>query len=105
MEKLNIYHDNIKLTIEENLTKFLDIEIERNNSAIITKVHTRSKKFPVHWGSKIPLIYKSNAITGELHRANKTASNFSKEMKRIKLKYLQAGFTIHIINDVFDRFN
>ena len=26
-------------------------------------------------------------------------------MRRIKLKYLQAGFPIHVINDVFHRFN
>ena len=45
-EKLNTYHDNIKFTIEENPTKFLDTEIVRHNSAIITKVHTRSKNFP-----------------------------------------------------------
>ena len=47
-EKLNMYHKNIKLTIEENPTKFLDTAIVRHNSAIITKVYTRSKKFPVH---------------------------------------------------------
>ena len=73
---------NIKLTIEENLTKFLDTEIVRHNSAIITKVYTRSKKFPVHCSSKIPLRYKRNAITGELHTANKTVSNFSNEKNK-----------------------
>ena len=77
----------------------------RHNSAIITKVYTRSKKFPVHWSSKIPLRYKRNAITGEVHRANKITSNFSNKMKRIKIKHLQAGFPIHVINDVFHRFN
>ena len=66
-EKLNTYHDNNKLTIEENPTKFLDAEIVRHNSAIITKVYTRSNKFPIHWSSKIPLRYKRNAVTGELH--------------------------------------
>ena len=104
-EKLNTYHDNIKLTIEENPTKFLDTEIVRHNSAIITKVYTRSNKFPVRWSSKIPLRYKRNAIAGELHKANKIASNFSNETKRIKIKYLQAGFPIHVIKDVFHRFN
>ena len=49
--------------------------------------------------------YKRKAITGELHGANKIASNFSNELKRIKIKYLQAGFPIHIIKDVFRRFN
>ena len=104
-EKLNTYHDNIKFTIEENPAKFLDTEIVRHNSAIITKVYTRSKKFPIHWSSKIPLRYKRNAITAELHRANKIASNLRDELKRIKIKYLQAGFPIHIINNVFRRFN
>ena len=104
-EKLNTYHDNIKLTIEENPKKFLDTEIVRHNSAIITKVHTRSKTFPAHWSSKIPLRYKRNAITGEMLRTNKIASNFSNELKRIKIKYLQAAFPIHTINDVFCRFN
>ena len=104
-EKLNTYHDNIKFTIEENPTKFLDTEIVRHNSAIITKVYTRSKKFPIHWSSKIPLRYRRNAITAELHRANKITSNLREELKRIKIKYLQAGFPIHIINDIFCRFN
>ena len=104
-EKLNTYHDSIKLTIEKNPTKFLDREIVRHNSAITIKVYSRSKKFPVPWSSKIPLRYKCNAITGKLHRANKIASNFSNKMKRIKIKYLEAGFPIHIINDVFHRFN
>ena len=53
----------------------------------------------------IPLRYKRNAITGDLHRANKIASNFSNQTRRIKIKYLQAGFPIHVINDVFHRFN
>ena len=47
--------------IEENPTKFLNTEIVRYNSAVITKVYTKSKKFPVHWSSKIPLRYKCNA--------------------------------------------
>ena len=89
----------------KGLTVTMDTEIVRHNSAIITKVYTRSNKFPVHWSSKIPLRYKRNAKTGELHRTNKTASNFSNETKRIKIKYLKAAFPIHVINDVFHRFN
>ena len=100
-----MHHNNIKLTIEENPTKFLDTETVRHNSAVITKLFTRSKKFPVRWSSNIPLRFKHNSITGELHRANKIVSNFSNEMKRMKIKYLQAGFSIHIINDVYRRFN
>ena len=104
-EKLNTYHSNIKLTIEENPRKFLDTEIVSHNSAIMTKVYTRSKMFLVHWSSKIPLKYKRNAITEELHIANKIASNFYNECKRIKIKYLQAGFPINIVNEFFPGFN
>ena len=100
-----MHHDNIKLTIEENPTKFLDTEIVRNNSGITTRVYTRSIKFSVYWSSKISLRYKHNAVRRELHRANKIASNFRNELKRIKIKYLQAVFSIPIINDVFRRFN
>ena len=45
-EKLNTYHDNIKFTIKENPTKFLDTEIVRHNSAIITKFTRGLKHFP-----------------------------------------------------------
>ena len=77
----------------------------RHNSAIITKVYTKSKMFPVHWSSKIPLRYKRNTITEELHKANKIASKINNELKRIKIKFLRAGFPIHTINDVFRRFD
>ena len=63
-ENLNTYHDNIKLTIEENLTKLLGTEIVRHKPANITKAYTRSKKFTDHWSSKIPLRNNHNAITG-----------------------------------------
>ena len=81
-EKFNTYHDNIKLSIEENPTKF-----SYYNSAIIPKVYTRSKKSPVHCSSKIPLRYKRNAIIRKLHRTNKIASNFNNELKGIKITY------------------
>ena len=102
-ENFDTYHNNIKLTIEEPTT-FLDTEIVRYNSAVISKVHTRSKNFPLHWNSKIPLRYKYNAIIRELHRANKIALNFNNELKRTKIKYLKVGAPIHIITDNFRRF-
>ena len=41
----------------------------------------------------------------EKHRANKIAPSFNNELKRIKIKYLQARFPINVINDVICRFN
>ena len=83
-EKLNRYHDNIKLMTEEKPTKFLDTEVVRHKSTIRTKVYRRSENFPIHWSNKIPLIYNHNIITGELHRAKKIASNLNNENKKIE---------------------
>ena len=81
---LNSYHENIKLTLEINPNKFLDTEIIRTNQGIKTQVYNKAKKLPVHWSSKVPYKYKRNAITGELHRAKRIASNFDNETKRIR---------------------
>ena len=46
-KKLNIYHLNIKLTIEVNTSKFLDTEITITHDIIETKI-------PNHWSSGVP---------------------------------------------------
>ena len=84
LEELNSYNENIKLMLEANLTKFLHIELARENGEITTQVFSKSTKLPVHWSSKIHARYKRNAITGELHQAKQIASDFNKELKRIK---------------------
>ena len=66
-EKLNSYNQNIKPMLEINPTKFLDAELVRENAEITTQVFSKSTKLPVHWSSKIPVGYKRNAITEELH--------------------------------------
>ena len=104
-QNLNCCHTSIKLTLEENPRKFLDTEIIRKNNTISTPVFTKLKKFPVHWSSKIPTNYKGNAITSELHRAKKIATDFDKELRRIKTKFLHAGYPVNLINDSFFRFN
>ena len=104
-QNLNCYHTNIKLTLEENPRKFLDTEIIRKNHAISTQVFTKLTKFHVHWSSKIPTNYKRNAITIELHRAKKIATNFDKELRRIKTKFLHDGYPVNFINGTFFRFN
>ena len=60
----------------------------------------KSKKLPLYWSSYILLRYKPNVLLGELHRANKMASNFSSKLKIMKIKYLQEGFQINVVNDV-----
>ena len=68
------------------------------------------EKLPVHWTTKISMKCKCNAITGELHRAKKTASNFASnfwdiEVKCIVNKYTAAGFSIRFICSIRDNFD
>ena len=47
---------------------------------------------------------KRNAITGELHRARRIASDFEKETTRIKKKFLSVGFPSRFIESVIRDF-
>ena len=58
----------------------------------------------MHWSSKIPVRYKHNTITGELHRAKRTASVFNKELKRIRQKYRNARSSLKFINETICNF-
>ena len=53
----------------------------------------------MHWSPKIPVRYKRNAITGELNRAKRIASDFNKELKRIRQKYRNTGFSLKFTNE------
>ena len=90
-QNLKSYHTNMKLILEENPRKFLDTEIIRKNNTISTQVFTKLTKLPVHLSSKIPTNYKRNAITSELHRAKKFATDFNKKLRRIKTTFSHAG--------------
>ena len=56
---LNLYHQNIKLILELDPTKFLDIEIILSNGKITTQVYNKMTKLALHWTSKIPVRYKT----------------------------------------------
>ena len=101
----NSYHENIELTLEINPNKFLDTEIICTNQGIKTQVYNKAKKLPVHWSSKVPYKYKRSAITGELHRTKRIASNFDDETKRIRSKYKDAGYPKHVIENTIKKRN
>ena len=103
-EKLNFHNENIKLTLEVNLTKFLDTELVTENGEITMQVFSKSTKLPVHWSSKIPVRYKRNAVTEELNRAKRIASDFNEELKRIRQKYQNAGLSLKFINEIICNF-
>ena len=76
-DELNLYHPNIKFTLEENPKKFLDILIIKENNQMKTQVFLKKSMYPVDWSSKVPFRYKRNAINGELHRDKKFPQIFN----------------------------
>ena len=59
----------------------------------------------MYWSSKIPNRYKRNAITGELHKAKRTADDWNFEAKRITKKFLSSSFPKNFIRNAIEYFN
>ena len=59
----------------------------------------------MHWSSKVPYKYKRNAITGDLHRTKRIASNSDDKTKRIRKKLTDAGYPKHVIENTIKIFN
>ena len=102
---LNNFHPNINLTIEVSPTKFLDTNIiYESDQNISFRVYDNPKKILFHWSSQVPKRYKRNITLGELHRSNRISSDFEQEVKRIKSKFLKAGYPIKFIISVINSF-
>ena len=99
-KKLNNYHTKIKLTIGINPPRFLDTEIVILNNEAVTFIHRKEIKLCVPWVSKVPKHYKRNTLLGELHPAKMISSNFQKEVKNIKEKFIKANFPLRFISSV-----
>jgi len=75
LERLNSYHPNIVLIVEENPHYFLSSAFTYDNKFNCI-VYKKPGKLPTHWKSEIPTKWKRNCITGALHRAKRISSNF-----------------------------
>ena len=84
---------------------FLETKIIRCGCETETRVYNKSKKLPVDWSLKFPTIYKRLAITSELHRAKRIASDFNFEVKHSNKKFLSAGFLRNFIRYSTEYFN
>ena len=60
------------------------------------------RKLPVHWSSKLPKRYKSNAIISDLNRVTRIASFPADEIPKIKQKFLTADYPHRFINSVIN---
>ena len=57
-DPLNNYHPNIQLTIEVNLSTFLDTKLSNINGAYKFNVYRKNTKLPSPWTCKNPKRYK-----------------------------------------------
>ena len=89
---MNTFRPNIKLTIKQNPTQFLDTQISHSNGTTSFSVVNKDTTLPFHWSSKVPIQYKPSVIKGELSRASHIATSFEFEVKRITKKYQNAVY-------------
>ena len=61
-DRLNDYHLNIKLSIDVNPGKFLDIKLNNTNDAYKFNAYRENRKIPSPWISKTPKRFKRNAV-------------------------------------------
>ena len=102
---LNKFHQNIKLTLEENSTKLLNTHLtSRKNGFYSFQVVNKSSKLPFNFSSQVRLQYKKSVITGELHRAKAIGSAFEHEKNRIITKFTRAGYPFKFLMSQFKRF-
>ena len=101
---MNTFHPNIKLTIEQSPTQFLDTQINLSNGTTSFSVVNKETKLPFHWSSKVPIQYKRSVIKGELSRASRIATSFEFEVKRITKKYQNAGYPKRFIEKQIESF-
>ena len=103
LPKLNSYHENIKFTVEKDLTKFLDTKLDLIDGSYNTSVN-RNRKLPMHWSSKVPKKFKRNVINNDLHRASKISSNIIEDINEIRQKYKYADFPRKYVESVIKDF-
>ena len=84
LEAMNSCHSNIKFTVEETPSHFLDTELHFTGNSFSTSVFKKPGKLLVHWLSQVPKNWKKNAILASLHRAKRIASNWESEVKKIR---------------------
>ena len=101
-EKLKNFHLKIELTTQKNPSKFLDIKFMIENGIIKASVVVKESKIPNQWSSVVFKKYKRIGIPEDLHRGQKSWSNFElgKELQKIS----SVNFTDNFIHSSFDSY-
>ena len=99
------HHQNIKLTVGTNATRFLDTTFKINpDGSIKTKLFRKPEKFPALWNSQIPKRYKRNDTNGDLLWACIIASDFDPEISIVTNTSLDVGYPVGFIKSVINDF-
>ena len=104
LEAMNSYHRNIKFTVEENPSNFLDTELHFTGNSFSTSVFQKPGKLPVHWSSQVPKNWNKEAILTSLHRAKRIASSWESEVRKIKETFSKAGYPMWFIDKTVNEF-
>ena len=101
---MNSYHKNIKFTIEENPTHFLDTELHFTENSFSTSVFRKPGKLPVYWSSQVPRNWEKSAILISPHRTKRIASSWESEVRKIKEICSKAAYPMWFINKTINEF-
>ena len=104
LEELNSYHPNIKFTVEDNPSHFLDTQFQYKDGKFERSVYKKPGKIPTHWSSKIPTKWKRNSITGALHRAKRISSNLAQDIKEIRTNFIKSGYPRNFVDKTIKSF-
>lgn len=66
------------------------------------QAYRKANKFPAHWKLQIPKRYKTNAITGDLHRSWRINSNFYHEKNEIRNKFSTVVYPMRFVNSLIN---
>ena len=103
-DQLNNYHQNIKLTIEVNPSKFSDTKFNNTDAAYKFNVYPKNTTLPSPWTTKVPKRCKRNTIICDLRHSKRMLSNFDEDILMIKKKFMKADYLLRFINSVVNEF-
>ena len=109
---MNSHHQNIQFTYEEevdNNISFLDIEMTRNDTKLVTSLYQKSTFSSVYmnYGSHLPINYKKGLIHTLLYRAYNICSDFQSlhlEIMFLKTVWQKNRFPLFFIDSCVKKF-
>ena len=101
----NTYHPNIKFTVEQSPSKFLDTNLKTDVENKIVTCTSKSKQITISLDLKgTKNATKRNAINGDLRRSYRIGIDFEYEKIKINEKFTNACFPVRFTKSVIEQF-